>query len=266
MRIAHASILTIGLAVAATGAPTQPPAPADLELRRMTQELLDAIAPGDTAVWEHYLDERFVHMDENGAVRGKVELLGELKPLPPGLVGRIEVDRFEARIHGSTAVVAYEMQEYLDYHGQPLRTRFRALDTWLATPDGWRLIGEHVAAVLKDPPAVHLTRDELREYEGVYSLTPAIKTAIRCGGDGLASVRPDRPAANYLAELRDVFFVPGQPRTRRIFTRDAAGRIDGFVDRREGEDVRWTRGKNDAGAAPGAMTSVYVEPSVEGQG
>jgi hypothetical protein len=42
-------------------------------------------------------------------------------------------------------------------------------------------------------------------------------------------------------ELRDLFFVPGQPRTRRIFTRDAAGRVDGFVDRREGEDVRWRR-------------------------
>jgi hypothetical protein len=38
-----------------------------------------------------------------------------------------------------------------------------------------------------------------------------------------------------------VFFAAGQPRTRRIFVRDAAGRIVGFVDRREGEDVRWTK-------------------------
>lgn len=47
--------------------------------------------------------------------------------------------------------------------------------------------------------------------------------------------------AKYPPELRDLFFIPGQPRTRRVFTRDAAGRVDGFVDRREGEDVRCRR-------------------------
>ena len=95
--------------------------------------------------------------------------------------------------------------------------------------------------MLKDPPAVRLTQRELCEYAGVYSLTPAIRTTIRCVEAGLTSERADRPLARYSAELRDLFFVPGQPRTRRIFTRDAAGRVDGFVDRREGEDVRWTR-------------------------
>ena len=59
--------------------------------------------------------------------------------------------------------------------------------------------------------------------------------------DGLISQRPDRPETKYQAEIRDVFFVAGQPRTRRIFTRDGNGRVTGFVDRREGEDVRWTR-------------------------
>ena len=117
---------------------------------------------------------------------------------------------------------------------------------WLSTPRGWRLIAEHIAAVLKDPPAVTLPRGELGEYEGVYSLTEAITTTIRFEDDGLTSKREDRPPAKYVAEVRDVFFVPGQPRTRRIFTRDAAGRVDGFLDRREGEDVRWTR--IDAGA------------------
>ena len=39
----------------------------------MTQELLDAIAPGNTAPWLKYVDARFVHMDENGVVRNKDE-------------------------------------------------------------------------------------------------------------------------------------------------------------------------------------------------
>ncbi|MEZ0471759.1 nuclear transport factor 2 family protein [Luteimonas salinilitoris] len=213
----------------------------EAELRRMTQELLDAVAPGRRDVWDRYLDERFLHMDENGVVRNKVELLNEFAPLPPGLAGSIEIDTYKATIHGDIAIAAYEMQETLDYHGQPLRSRFRALDTWRRTPAGWRLIGEHAAALRKDPPVVALTRQALCEYEGVYALTPTISTTLRCTGDGLTSERDDRPIVKYAAELRDVFFVPGQPRTRRIFTRDASGRIDGFVDRREGEDVRWNR-------------------------
>ncbi|HET8644369.1 MAG TPA: nuclear transport factor 2 family protein, partial [Vicinamibacteria bacterium] len=218
-----------------------PGAADEAELRQLTQQLLDAVAPGQAAVWERILHERFVHMDENGAVRGKAALLAELAPLPPGLVGRMEIDTFRAQVHGRTAVTAYEIQEYLDYHGQPLRTRFRSVDTWLKEPAGWRLAAQHTAAVLKDPPAVRLTRQELCEYEGVYELTPALTTTIRCTEDGLASERSGRPPARYSAEVRDVFFVAGQPRTRRLFTRDARGRVDGFVDRREGEDVRWKK-------------------------
>ena len=53
--------------------------------------------------------------------------------------------------------------------------------------------------------------------------------------------REGRPAAPLKAELRDVFFVSGQLRTRKIFDRDKAGRIVGFVDRREGSDLAWKR-------------------------
>lgn len=240
LRILRCS-LTILAAIAWTGAVAETPDRDVAELRRMTQELLDAVAPGDVAVWDRTLHERFVHLDENGVVRDKPALLAELRPLPPGLVGRIEIDTFEAELHGDTAVTAYELQEYLDYHGQPLRSRFRAVDTWLKTPQGWRLIAQHTAAVLKDPPSVLLSREQWCEYAGVYALTDAITTTIRCRDDGLISERTDRPPTRYVAELRDVLFVPGQPRTRRIFQRDAAGRTVGFVDRREGEDIRWSR-------------------------
>src|SRR5688572_30319368 len=127
-----AVLLVLGLAIPAAAA-QGPVVPVEAELRRLTQELLDAVAPGQTSVWQRHLHDRFVQMDENGAVRDQRELLREITPLPPGLVGRIEVDRFQATRQGDTVVVAYEMQEYLDYHGQPLRTRFRSLDTWVAT-------------------------------------------------------------------------------------------------------------------------------------
>lgn len=130
----------------------------EAELRRLTQELLDAVAPGRVEVWDRLLHESVVHVDENGVVRDKPALLRELHPLPAGLIGRIEVDRFQVVLHGGTAIVANEMQESLDYHGQSLRTRFRSVDTWLQTPRGWRLVAQHITAVLKDPPAVRWNR------------------------------------------------------------------------------------------------------------
>ena len=210
-------------------------------LKRQTQELMDAVAPGKAEVWQRYLLDDALYLDENGVVYDKATLLKELTPLPPGLVGRIEVDRFQVKLHGDSAVAAGEIQEYLDYHGQNLRTRFRFLDTWLKTPDGWRLAARHTAAVLKDPPAIPLSAEELCAYAGEYRLTPAITTTVRCTKNGLTAERSDRPPATYLPEVRDVFFAAGQPRSRRIFTRDTAGAVVGFVDRREGEDVRWLK-------------------------
>lgn len=228
------------LPLAGTGG-EQDPTTVEAALRGLTQELLDAVAPGRVEVWDRILDEDLVHVDENGVVRDKAALLAEIRPLPAGLVGRIDVDRFQVEVRGDTAVAAVEVQEQLDYHGQPLRTRFRSLDTWRRTPEGWRLVGQHVAAVLADPPAIELTREELCAYAGVYRLTAEITTVVRCTDAGLVAERADRPPATYRPEVRDVFFAPGQPRSRRIFTRDARGRVNGFVDRREGEDVRWTR-------------------------
>lgn len=228
-------------ALAAARPPAPPPVPDEAELRRITQEMLDAIAPGRVEVWQRHLHERVIHVDETGTVRGKAELLREITPLPAGLVGRIQIDVFKAAVHGDTAVVAHEDQEHLDYHGQVLRSRFRATDTWLRTREGWRLVGQQVAAVLKDPPAIRLTAEQLCAYNGSYSLAASITAAVRCTDDGLTVERTGRPPAPYLPEVADVFFAPGQPRTRRIFQRDGQGKVTGFVDRREGEDLRWTR-------------------------
>jgi len=213
----------------------------EAELRRMTQELVDAVAPGKVEVWQTYLHDKMIHLDENGVVRDKAAMLKEIKPLPAGLVGRIEVDKFRVTLQGDVAVAAVEIQESLDYHGQKLRTRFRSLDTWVRTPDGWRLIGQHTAAVLKDPPAIQLSRADMCSCAGVYQLTPEITTTIHCTEDSLVSERTGRPAVAYLPEVRDLFFAAGQPRSRRLFMREASGKVTGFIDRREGEDIRWQR-------------------------
>jgi hypothetical protein len=217
-------------------------AAAESELRRLTQENLDAIAAGNAAVWRRNFHPDLVHVDEEGKVRSKDELIGELSPLPPGLVGNLRIRDFKLAMHGDgTAVVTHEDQEHLSYFGQILESRWRTTDTWVRTNEGWRLAAQQILALQVDPPAVALSRDALCRYEGTYELTPEIRSKVTCADDGLQFQRADRPAVLYKPEVADVFFAPGQPRTRRIFQRDAQGALLGFVDRREGHDIRWKR-------------------------
>jgi hypothetical protein len=111
----------------------------------------------------------------------------------------------------------------------------------ICTNAGWQLIAQQVTAVLKDPPATTLTNEQLCAYNGVYSLTESILATVQSTKDGLDFERAGQPTVKYVSEVADVFFVPGAPRTRRIFTRDGQGKIVGFVDQREGEDLRWTK-------------------------
>ena len=211
------------------------------ELRRSTQSLLDAIAIGDVVVWDRLLDERAIQVDENDVVRTKKDILTALKPLGPGLEGHLKIDDFRLIERGDTAVVTHEDDEFLDYHGQILRSRFRMTDTWVRSSAGWRQVASMVLAVLKDPPVRELDKKVMCSYEGRYELTVEIQGFVRCERDELLFERPGQPNHHFLPELLDVFFEPGKPRTRRVFERDAAGNIAGFVDRREGRDVTWHR-------------------------
>jgi len=207
----------------------------------MTNELLDAIAPGDVDVWKRYAHERLVYVSENNTQLTKAQFLEELQPLPKGLIGELEVGTWAAEVHDGVAVTTYVADERLDYHGQVIKSRFRMTDTWIATEDGWRLIASQALAVPEDPPSIALARQTLCGYNGTYRLTTEIITKVTCANDGLSSERTGRKAVTMKPELRDVFFQPGQPRTRRIFVRDDKGAIVAFVDRREGLDIRWTK-------------------------
>ncbi len=52
---------------------------------------MDALAPGDKAVWDSVMDEVCVVTSEEGRVSSKADFLRDLKPLPPGLAGGITV-------------------------------------------------------------------------------------------------------------------------------------------------------------------------------
>jgi Domain of unknown function (DUF4440) len=226
-----------GSAVAATGtARTATTA----TLQGATQALVDALAPGERAVWEHYADPSLTYVTEDNQVQDRTQLLAGMKPLPPGSSGWIVVQEFRCTDFGSFAVTTYIMDEHETIEGHELHARYRGSDTWRPGPHGWRLVAVQVYAIPLDPPR-GAPAGTLADYEGVYGLSAVTRQTIRRDSDHLVAERPGRAPQVLLPESGDVFFTPGQPRVRRIFARGSDGHVLGFADRREGTDLVWTR-------------------------
>jgi hypothetical protein len=253
------AIVVTACASAPTSAPASARESSQAILRRQTQALLDAVTAGDRAVWDRYLDPQVVYLSEAGEVQTKAALLDELHPMPPGITGNLAISRFDAVVHGDTAVVVHVDDEAEDYFGNLLHARYMSTATWRLGPDGWKLIAQQVLATPIDPPAIAPPAD-VADYLGSYQLTDQISYAIRRDSDQLVGERTGRKPQPLRIEARDVWFVPGQPRSRKVFQRDASGRISGFVDdrglppgssaaegrrglidRREGRDIVWRR-------------------------
>lgn len=210
-------------------------------LKRQTQEMVDAIATGRAAVWDRYLDEGVRYVDESGTVLTKKQMVDGTKPLPAGVTGTIKVVGFDAVVHGDVAIATYLNDEYEVFHGHKLHCQYRTTDTWMKTRAGWRLIAAQVLALRTDPPTALIAASLRGEYCGRYALTPEIAYEIRCNGETLEGQQTGRKPEELRAEAPDVLYVPGRPRYRYVFLRDAAGKITGFAQRREAWDLVWKR-------------------------
>jgi ketosteroid isomerase-like protein len=214
---------------------------AHADLRAADQALMDAFAPGDRAPWDQVLAPDATYVDENGAILSGSDFLKTLVPLPPHVSGNIAITDYRLRVDGDTALVIHRDDEHENYHGIALHAVYLTSETWLCRNGQWKLALAHIYVEAKDPPAVTLPAAELDQYVGRYRAAPDLEIAIRREGDHLVLERKGRPPRTLLVETRDVLFVPGEPRIKRIFHRDAAGRVRAFIDRREGEDIVWKR-------------------------
>ena len=211
-------------------------------IAQQIQEMNDAIGSGNSAVWENYLDAGLIYVEKDGSIRNKADLVKEITPLPPGISGEIKVEVLQFHQDGDIATLVFRQHETESYFGQTLHALYLSTNTWRHRSGGWKLVAGQVLAETQDPPAIDVPVARLKEYEGTYRLNDGTVTyTVALANGKLMGNRSERPPAQLNAEASDVFFVAGQPRIRKIFIRDAGGRITGFVDRREGRDVVWTK-------------------------
>lgn len=211
-------------------------------ITQQEQEMADAVASGGTAVWDKYLDPDLIYAEEDGSYKGKADMLKEIQPLPKGLGGEIRVVLLSYHEDGDTAVALYRQVETEHYFGQTIHANYLTSTTWKKRADGWKQIQGQVLAERTDPPAIALPAAELQKFVGTYKLKDSEPTYTLTVLDGkLMGARNGRPAAEWKAETRDVFFIPGDNRIRKIFQYDANGKVTGFIERRESWDLVWEK-------------------------
>jgi len=206
------------------------------------QEMADAIASGDVAVWDKYLDANVIYAEEDDTYKGKEAMLKEIVPLPKGLSGTIKIELLAYHEDHDVAVALCRQIETEHYFGQTIYAKYLTNTTWRKRADGWKMIAAQVLAEKTDPPAITLPARQLSQYVGTYKLkdSEAIYRLEITSGQ-LIGVRNGGKPATWNAEAQDVFFLTGDPRIRKIFQRDASGKITEFIERRESWDIVWEK-------------------------
>ena len=234
-------LISLLLFIASPAAQATPPSDPTQELRALDQSLLNAIAPGDVKTWDAVLAPNAVYVDENGEIIHRADFLKQFQPLPKSSSGNIQIVNYETYPSGDTVSVIHRDDETELFHGQHLTATYLMTESWQRQNGNWKLLMVHSYSVLKEPKSIALPPAALDAYVGRYSAASDLMYTIRREGDHLVAVREGRPDVPLLAEAPDVFFVRGQLRNRKVFTRDGSGRVTGFADRREGNDLVWKR-------------------------
>jgi ketosteroid isomerase-like protein len=220
------------------------PALADdrVKITQYEQELSDAITSGTPAVWDKYLDPDVIYAEEDDSYKGKDEMIKEVRPLPQGLGGEIKVELLSYHEDGDTAVALFRQHEIERYYGQAIHASYLLSTVWKKRADGWKQIEGQVLAEKTDPPSIALPTIDLQKFAGTYKLKDSEPTYTIALTDGkLMGGRTGKARSEWKAETRDVFFIKGDPRIRKIFQYDARGRVTGFVERRESWDIVWNK-------------------------
>ena len=109
------------------------------EIVKRAQTLFDALAPGDVALWRDALTEDAVLIDEFGRRQTKAEALRQMRPLPAGFSGSIEVRHPNVHFYPATAVLDCEMFEQEKVFDQHLTVRYLATLVFVRQGRDWKL-------------------------------------------------------------------------------------------------------------------------------
>ncbi len=238
--IAISAAVTLLLLNAAS--PAGDPAITQKELVRRTQELFDAVVPGDQAPWKKYYADDCIFHDEKGRSFNKTQLIADVVPLPKGYSGSIKVTNPQSIITSNTAVLSYDTIETEMIFGQELHARYHGTDTWLYRDGQWQIVAAQTMRYYEDPATGRVDPARFPAYAGEYELAKESerRSTISFENDHLYMERTPGKKVELFPEAGDIYFRKGVE-GRILFRFGQDGKVDALTDRRNNEDVIWRR-------------------------
>jgi hypothetical protein len=212
------------------------------ELVRRTQELFDSVAPGNAEPFKKYFAEDAMFFDEKGRSMDKAALVNDVQPLPKGYSGTIKLVRPKSHIEGDVAILSYDLDETETIFGQNMTARYHETDTWMRRDGKWQIVAGQVLRYYEDPAPGKPDTSKFQSYLGTYQLGPERTMTVTAEDGHLYSQRNNRPREELIPEASDIFFRKGVE-GRILFGQGDGGKVTSLIDRRNNEDVVWTKVK-----------------------
>ena len=228
-------------AVALRGVADEPTITQD-ELVRRTQELFDAIVPGNQEPFKKYFADDAMFFDEKGRNMDKAALVKDIQPMPKGYFGTIKLVRPKSHIEGDVAILSYDLDETETVFGQNLTARYHETDTWMRRGGKWQIVAGQVLRYYEDPAPGLADASKFPSYVGTYRLGPERTMTVTAEDGHLYAARNGRPREELIPEASDIFFRKGVE-GRILFGHNDDGNVITLIDRRNNEDVVWTKAK-----------------------
>jgi heat shock protein HspQ len=214
----------------------------EAELVRRTQELYDAVVPGNQAPWKKYFAEDSIFADEKGRTMDKPKLVADITPMPAGYSGAIKIEQVQSRIYNNVAILSYDANEKETIFGQELSARYHVMDTWLQRDGNWQIIASQAHRYYEDPAVGKTDSKKFPDFIGGYELAPGQIRTVIAEGDSLFVERSGKKDQLF-SEASELFFRKGIE-GRILFRYDKNGKVDALIDRRNNEDVVWRKVAN----------------------
>lgn len=207
------------------------------------QNLMNAVALGDKAVWESTLDDSAILTSEEGMVLTKKDLLADFGPLPPGLKGEIVVkDLTVQELGGDVAIVRFLADESEDVFASRIFVKYRVTDVFHKAGKTWKLVASHTSVITADPPAQPVAADAYAGLAGDYRLAGdnawTFHVVLR-DGKLFGGRNPDKLRA--LVPLTPDAYVVTGSLGEWLFVRDKDGQGERIVNLRKFAPLVWTR-------------------------
>jgi ketosteroid isomerase-like protein len=212
------------------------------ELVRRTQELFDAVAPGNSEPWKKYYADDCIYFDEKGRNMTKAALVADITPLPTGYSGSIKITKAQSVIQGDTAILSYDLDETETIFGQNLTARYHQTDTWLRRNGTWQIAASQALRYYEDPAVGKVDPKKFVDLVGTYELAPGQTRTVSSDGGNLFVERKGK-REQLLSEASEIFFRKGVE-GRILFRHAENGKVDALIDRRNNEDVVWRKTSN----------------------